>query len=85
MKQNLRLNSSYTSFCSRRRPRLLAGVLIDHPVKESRTEQPMNRKPVDNGKVFITRHGERADLADEQWLAQAEARVELVGVHSVLD
>lgn len=26
------------------------------------------------GKVFITRHGERADLADEEWLAQAEVR-----------
>ena len=25
-----------------------------------------------SGKVFITRHGERADLADEHWLAQAE-------------
>ena len=24
------------------------------------------------GKIFITRHGERADLADERWLAQAE-------------
>lgn len=22
-----------------------------------------------NGKVYITRHGERADLADERWVA----------------
>ena len=26
------------------------------------------------GKIFITRHGERADLADEEWLARAEVR-----------
>lgn len=26
------------------------------------------------GRIFITRHGERADLADEHWLALAEVR-----------
>ena len=28
-----------------------------------------------SGRVFIARHGERADFADEDWLKQAEVQV----------
>ena len=36
------------------------------------TDRDSHTTSTASGKVFITRHGERADLADEHWLAQAE-------------
>ncbi|DBA95174.1 TPA: hypothetical protein ACH3X1_015723 [Trebouxia sp. C0004] len=50
----------------------MAGTTLDK-VREGSTAQHPIDKSVTSGKVFITRHGERADLADEAWLAQAEA------------
>lgn len=50
----------------------MAGVLLDTAVRDSNSAQRPIDNTVSNGKVFITRHGERADLADENWLAQAE-------------
>ncbi|KAA6426873.1 MAG: hypothetical protein FRX49_03198 [Trebouxia sp. A1-2] len=49
----------------------MAGVTMDK-VREGSTAQRPVDKSVSSGKVFITRHGERADLADEAWLAHAE-------------
>ena len=40
--------------------------VLHHSVGDTRTASAAS------GKVFITRHGERADLADEHWLAKAE-------------
>lgn len=44
----------------------MTNVLPPHTVGDSPVTSTAS------GKVFITRHGERADLADEHWLAQAE-------------
>lgn len=57
--------------------RHMAGVTLD-TVREGSTAQRPIDKSVGSGKVFITRHGERADLADEAWLAQAEVLVSLL-------
>ena len=53
----------------------MAGVVLDRPTQEGKTQQHTDRKLSGGGKIFITRHGERADLADEQWLAQADVSI----------
>ena len=55
----------------------MAGVTLDKVREDSTAQRPID-KSVGSGKVFITRHGERADLADEAWLAQAEVLVSLL-------
>lgn len=55
----------------------MAGVTLDKVREGSTAQRPLD-KSVGSGKVFITRHGERADLADEAWLAQAEVLVSLL-------
>lgn len=55
----------------------MAGLTLDKVRQGSAAQRPID-KSVSSGKVFITRHGERADLADEAWLAQAEVLVSLL-------
>ena len=50
----------------------MAEVVLERPTQETNSRHRPRAGVLASGKIFITRHGERADLADEQWLAQAD-------------
>ncbi len=76
-KCHIKFKQRHSRLCSLRRPQQMAGVILERPTGGDNNTQRTGQS-LSNGKVFITRHGERADLADEEWLAQAEVRVESV-------
>ena len=58
----------------------MAGVVLERPTQESTSRHRPREGILGSGKIFITRHGERADLADEQWLAQADVSSTVSGL-----